>query len=92
MIIIPGKVISTNSVLNSLNPGMKFVPRWITKFQRENEKFGASRCRQNLVWQIIRHFNTCCVRSIAALLLPLSTTHSNNMWRCPSRCLPVVVS
>ena len=62
-IIIPGKVISANSVLKCLNPGIKFILRRITKFQRENEKFGASRCRQNLVWQTVRHFNTCCARS-----------------------------
>ena len=87
MIIILGKMISANCVLNCLNPGIKFILRRITKFQRENEKFGAPRYRQNLVWQTISHFNTCCVRSIVALLLPLSTTHINDLWRCPSRCL-----
>ena len=40
MIIIPGMVISANCVLNCLNPGVKFILRLISKFQRENEKFG----------------------------------------------------
>ena len=72
MIVVPGRVISANCVLNCLNPGIKFFLRRISKF---------------LFWQTVRHFNTCCVRSIAALLLPLSTTHTNDLWRCPSRCL-----
>ena len=40
MIVLPGRVISANCVLNCLNPGIKFFPRRISKFQRENEKFG----------------------------------------------------
>ena len=72
-IIIPGKVISANSVLKCLNPGIKFILRRITKFQRENEKFGASRCRQNLVWQTVRHLNTCCARST---IVPAPFNHS----------------
>ena len=40
MIVVPGRVISANCVLNSLNPGIKFFLRRISKFQRENEKFG----------------------------------------------------
>ena len=63
MIIIPGKVISANCILNRLNPGIKFLLRLITKCQVENEKSGASRCRQNLALQTVRHFNTCCVCS-----------------------------
>ena len=51
MIVIPGKVIIANRVLNSLNPGIKFIHRRMTNFVGENEKFSAtgSRCRQNLV-------------------------------------------
>ena len=63
MIVVPGRVISANCVLNFLNPGIKLILQRITKFQCENEKFGASGCRQNLFWQTVRHFNTCCVRS-----------------------------
>ena len=40
MIVVPGKVISANCVLNCLNPGINFILRLISKFQRENEKFG----------------------------------------------------
>ena len=83
MIIIPGKVVSANCVLNCLNPGIKFVLRRITKFQGENEKFGASHSRQNLVWQTVRHFNTCCVRNT----IVDSSLNRNDLWRCPSRCL-----
>ena len=53
--IIPRKVISANCVLNCLNQGIKLILRPITKFQFENEKFGASGCRQNLFWQTVRH-------------------------------------
>ena len=65
MIIIPGKVISANRVFNRLNPEIKFILRRINKFEGENEKFSAtgSHCRQNLVWQTVRHFNTFCARS-----------------------------
>ena len=61
--IIPGKVTSANCVFNCLNQGIKLILRRITKFQCENEKSGASGCRQNLLWQTVRHFNTCCVCS-----------------------------
>ena len=40
MTVVPGKVISANCVLNCLNPGTKFILRLISKFKRENEKFG----------------------------------------------------
>ena len=40
MIVVPGRVISAKCILNCLNPGIKFFPRRISKFQRENEKFG----------------------------------------------------
>ena len=55
MIIIPGKV-SANRVLHCLSPEIKFLRR-MTKFVGENEKFSAtgSRCRQNLVWQIVMY-------------------------------------
>ena len=51
MIIIRGKVISANRVLNRLNPGTKFIHRQKTNFVGENEKFSArgSRCRKKLV-------------------------------------------
>ena len=41
MIIIPGKV-SSNRVLNCLNPGIKFILRRMPKFVGENEKFRAT--------------------------------------------------
>ena len=84
MIVIPGKVISANPVLNRLNPGTKFIHRRMTNFVRENEKFSArgSRYRQNLVWQT-------SIRAVRAaqLLIRRSTNHSNDLWSCPSRCL-----
>ena len=65
MIIIPGKVIGANREFNRLNREIKFILRRMTKFVGENEKFSAtgSRCRQNLVWQTLRHFNTRCAHS-----------------------------
>ena len=84
MIVIPGKVIIANRVLNRLNPGIKFIHRRMTNFVRENEKLSAtgSRCRQNLVWQT-------SIRAVRAaqLLIRRSTNHSNDLWRCPSPCL-----
>ena len=57
IVMIPGEVINANRVLKSLNSGIKFIVQRMTKFVRENEKFSAtgSRCRQNLVWQTVRH-------------------------------------
>ena len=87
MIFTPRKVISVNLVLNRLNPEIKFILRRITKFVEENEKLSAtnSHSRQNLVWQTMRHL---CA---AQLLIPRSSNHINDLWRCGSRCsaLPI---
>ena len=47
MILIPGKVIRDNRVLNRLNQGIKFIRGQMTNFVGENEKFSAtgSHCR-----------------------------------------------
>ena len=84
MIIIPAKVIGAHRVLSLLNPGIKFIHRHMTNFVRGNEKFSAtgSRCRQNFVWQT-------SIRPVRAAqsLIRRSTSHSNDLWHCPSRCL-----
>ena len=86
MIVIPGKVIIANRVLNSLNPGIKFIHWRMANFVRENEKFSAtgSRCCQSFVWETVRHFNTCWAHNT---IVNSSFNHSNDLWRCPSRCL-----
>ena len=45
MIIIPGKVISANRILNRLNQGIKFIHGRMTNFVGENEKFSATGSR-----------------------------------------------
>ena len=71
IIMIPGKVINANRVLNRLNSGIKFMVQQMTKFVGENEKFSAtgSHCRQNLVWQTVRHDCRFLVQAIMLIFM-----------------------
>ena len=83
MIVIPGKVISAKCVLNRFNPGIKFLLQLITSFRVKMRNL-VSRAR--VVVRI--SFDTLIPAACASQLsTPRSTNHSNDLWRCPSRCL-----